>query len=45
MAEVGFVRPAHQNILIARDTLPDLLDAMDEYQPHTPIFSMKADDL
>jgi uncharacterized protein (TIGR00730 family) len=45
MAEVGFVRPAHQNILIARDTLPDLLDAMAAYQPHTPIFRMKADDL
>ena len=45
MAEVGFVRPAHQNILIARDTLPDLLDAMSAYQPHTPIFRMKADDL
>ena len=45
MAEGGFVRPAHQNILIARDTLPDLLDAMSAYQPHTPIFRMKADDL
>mgnify|MGYP001765383371 CR=1 FL=1 len=45
MAEVGFVRPAHQNILIARDSLPDLLDAMAAYQPHTPIFRMKADDL
>ena len=45
MAAVGFVRPAHQNILIARDNLPDLLDAMAAYQPHTPIFRMKADDL
>ncbi|MCP5396996.1 MAG: TIGR00730 family Rossman fold protein [Sphingomonadaceae bacterium] len=45
MAEVGFVRPAHQNILIARDTLPDLLDAMADYEPHTPIFRMKAGDL
>jgi uncharacterized protein (TIGR00730 family) len=45
MAEVGFVRPAHQHILIARDTLPDLLEAMAAYQPHTPIFRMKADDL
>ncbi|OZA94539.1 MAG: Rossman fold protein, TIGR00730 family [Erythrobacter sp. 34-65-8] len=45
MAEVGFVRPAHQNILIARDSLPDLLDAMATYVPHTPIFRMKASDL
>lgn len=45
MAEVGFIRPAHQNILIARDSLPDLLDAMASYVPHTPIFRMKADDL
>lgn len=45
MAEVGFVRPAHQSILIARDTLPELLDAMAAYQPHTPIFRMKAEDL
>jgi uncharacterized protein (TIGR00730 family) len=45
MAEVGFVRPAHQNILIAADTLPDLLEKMAAYVPHTPIFRMKADDL
>jgi uncharacterized protein (TIGR00730 family) len=45
MAEVGFVRPAHQNILIAAVSLPDLLEKMAAYQPHTPIFRMKADDL
>ncbi|WP_095012849.1 TIGR00730 family Rossman fold protein [Tsuneonella mangrovi] len=45
MAEVGFVRPAHQGILIARETMPDLLEAMSEYRPHTPIFAMKASDL
>ncbi|MHA6316459.1 LOG family protein [Altererythrobacter sp. CAU 1778] len=45
MAEVGFVRPAHQGIMIARDGLPDLLDAMADYRPHTPIFQMKASDL
>lgn len=45
MAEVGFVRPAHQNILVAADTLPELLDRMENYQPHTPIFNMSADDL
>ncbi|KWV91942.1 TIGR00730 family Rossman fold protein [Erythrobacter sp. YT30] len=45
MAEVGFVRPVHSNILIAAETLPDLLDKMESYQPHTPIFQMKAEDL
>jgi uncharacterized protein (TIGR00730 family) len=45
MAEVGFVRPAHQNILIARETMPDLLDAMAAYEPHMPIFRMKASEL
>lgn len=45
MGEVGFIRPVHQNILIARDTLSELLDAMAAYQPHTPIFRMKAEDL
>lgn len=45
MAEVGFVRPAHQGILIAEDTLSALLDAMANYVPHRPIFEMKADDL
>jgi len=45
MAEVGFVRSAHQNILIHAQTLPDLLDKMTVYEPHTPIFQMKAEDL
>jgi len=45
MAEVGFVRPAHQGIVIAEPALPALLDRMAAYQPHTPIFQMKASDL
>lgn len=45
MAEVGFVRPAHQNILITDTAMDDLLDKMASYEPHTPIFDMKADDL
>jgi len=45
MAEVGFVRPAHQNILIHAEKLPDLIDKMEAYEPHTPIFRMKAEDL
>ncbi|MBB5987164.1 TIGR00730 family Rossman fold protein [Sphingobium lignivorans] len=42
MIETGFIRPAHAGILIARNTLPDLIDAMAAYQPHETIFSMKA---
>jgi len=45
MGAVGFVRPAHQGILIHSDKLSDLLDKMASYQPHTPIFRMKAEDL
>ena len=45
MAEVGFVRPAHQGIIIAAGTLDELLGAMAAYEPHRPIFAMKADDL
>jgi hypothetical protein len=45
MADVGFVRPAHQGILIAEETLETLLDQMANYVPHTPIFQMKASDL
>ncbi len=45
MAEVGFVRPIHQGILIADDNLDTLLKRMENYTPHTPIFQMKASDL
>ncbi|MEM6585972.1 MAG: TIGR00730 family Rossman fold protein [Pseudomonadota bacterium] len=45
MAQVGFVRPVHSTILIAEDTLPKLLDKMESYIPHTPIFQMKAEEL
>jgi uncharacterized protein (TIGR00730 family) len=45
MVEVGFVRETHQNILIHSDSMGDLLDKMAAYEPHTPIFRMKADDL
>lgn len=45
MAEVGFIRPAHQGIILAETELAPLLDAMANYQPHTPIFAMKVTDL
>lgn len=45
MAEIGFVRPVHADILVHAETLPDLLGKMAAYVPHTPIFRMKAEDL
>ncbi len=45
MIATGFVREAHAAILIPRDNLDALLDAMTLHQPHTAIFAMKADDL
>jgi uncharacterized protein (TIGR00730 family) len=45
MAEVGFVRPAHQGILIAEAELDLLLARMAAHEPHTPIFAMKAGEL
>ena len=45
MAEVGFVRPAHQGIILSEETLSALLDKMESYRPHIPIFEMKASDL
>jgi uncharacterized protein (TIGR00730 family) len=45
MIEVGFVRPAHQGIIIAEHELDLLLDRMAAHEPHTPIFAMKAGDL
>ncbi len=45
MAETGFVRPAHQGIIIAEPELDLLLARMAAHEPHTPIFAMKATDL
>jgi uncharacterized protein (TIGR00730 family) len=45
MAEVGFVRPQHQNIMIIDDSLDALLAKMADYQPHQTIFAMKATQL
>ncbi len=42
MGEAGFVRPQHQDILIASDDLEDLLARMAAHQPHDPILAMKA---
>jgi uncharacterized protein (TIGR00730 family) len=45
MADVGFVRPAHTGIMIVRDELDALIEAMAEYVPHKTIFAMKAEQL
>lgn len=45
MAEVGFVRPAHQGIIIAEAELDLLLERMIAHEPHTPIFAMRVGDL
>ncbi len=37
MADCGFIRAQHAGILIARDSLPALLDAMERYEPHEPL--------
>lgn len=40
MAEVGFVRPAHQNIILAESELAPLLDRMRAHQPPQTIVTM-----
>lgn len=45
MAEVGFIRPAHQGTMIAETELDLLLTRMAAHEPHTPIFAMKTSDL
>ena len=45
MIEVGFVRAAHANILVADSELDPLLERMASYAPHRTIFQMKAGEL
>ncbi|HOB12961.1 MAG TPA: TIGR00730 family Rossman fold protein [Novosphingobium sp.] len=45
MIEVGFVRPAHQGIMIAEAELDLLLTRMAAHEPHTPIFGMNSSEL
>ena len=45
MADIGFVRPAHQSIIIAEAELDLLLTRMAAHEPHLSIFEMKAEDL
>ena len=45
MAAVGFIRPAHQGIMLHENELDLLLTRMAAHEPHTPIFGMMAKDL
>jgi uncharacterized protein (TIGR00730 family) len=45
MAEVGFVRPAHQGIIMDGTELEPLLDRMRSYEPVVPIVRMNPDTL
>ena len=45
MIETGFIRPAHASILVHRDEIEALIDALEAYQPHDTIFRMKANRL
>lgn len=45
MAETGFVRPAHQSLIMAEHELDLLIDRMRAHEPVTPIFEMKPEDL
>lgn len=45
MAEVGFLRPQHRDILVVADTLPELLDRMAGHTPVQPITTMHREDL
>jgi uncharacterized protein (TIGR00730 family) len=45
MIEVGFVREAHRDIILAEHDLDLLLARMIAHEPHVPIFAMKAQEL
>ncbi len=45
MGESGFIRAEHREILMADSELEALLDRMTSYQPHRPIFRMRAEEL
>jgi uncharacterized protein (TIGR00730 family) len=45
MVQVGFIRPAHQHIIMAERELDLLLTRMAAHEPHEPIFAMKPGNL
>lgn len=45
MADTGFVRPAHRDILVQAEEIEALIDRLQAYEPHQAIFQMKVRDL
>ncbi len=45
MASVGFIRPAHRDLLVVRNDVGALLDAMAAYRPTQSLLSLPAKDL
>lgn len=45
MAETGFVRDAHREIMIVGNTIEDLIDRMTAYRPIKTIVQMRGEDL
>jgi uncharacterized protein (TIGR00730 family) len=45
MVAVGFVRPAHQGLIMAESELEQLLQRMAAHEPPRPIFGMRPDEL
>lgn len=45
MADIGFVREAHRDIVIVGETIEELLDKMAVFEPIHTIVQMRADDL
>lgn len=45
MIDAGFIRPQHAGIMIAAGDIDTLLEQMAAYQPHEPIFAIKATSL
>ncbi len=45
MADTGFVRATHREILQIAASLPELLDKLASYTPNVPIYRMSADQL
>ncbi len=45
MAQTGFVRAAHRDIIIAANTLEDLLARMKDFTPTRTVIQMRAEDL
>lgn len=41
MAVSGFIRPPHAGILIAHESLPALVDAMERYELHEPLLTTR----